>query len=271
MNLFQSPRRLHVNGVAIWAPRLPGWESARAILSGSEASAETPAKRPSPELLPPNERRRAPDTVAVALEVALAACRSADLAPASLSSVFSSTHGDLAITDYMCATLASAPAQLSPTRFHNSVHNAAAGYWTIGADCARPYTAITAGAHSFGAGFLEASAQALSSGENILFVFYDIDARGPLATMALSSGLLSAAVIVGPQRGPRTVADLDLTLHAADGLVASRARAGNAALVAGNASESCLPFMEAIALGGARDILCLAGPNLGLTLSLRPT
>ena len=269
MNLFQSPRRLHVNGVAIWAPRLPGWERARAILSGSETAPATPASRPSPELLPPNERRRAPDTVAVALEVALAACQSADLAPASLSCVFGSTHGDLAITDYMCATLASAPAQLSPTRFHNSVHNAAAGYWTIGAGCARPYTAISAGPHTFGAGFLEASAQALSGGENILFVSYDIDARGPLASMAPSSGLLSAAVIVGPQRGPRAVADLDLSLHAADGLVPSRARDGNAALVAGNASESCIPFMEALALGGARDILCLAGPTLGLTLSLR--
>jgi len=270
VNGFQGPRRLHVNGVAMWAPHLPGWERARVILSGGEAAPTAPATRPSPELLPPNERRRAPDTVAVALEVALAACRNADLEPASLSCVFGSTHGDLGITDYMCSTLASAPAQLSPTRFHNSVHNAAAGYWTIGANCARPYTAISAGVHTFGVGFLEASAQALSSDENILFVCYDIDARGPLATMAPSNGLLSSALIVGPKRGPRALADLDLTLHSADGLIASRARTGNAALVAGNASESCLPFMEALALGGTRDILCLAAPSLGLTLSLQP-
>jgi len=270
VNLFQAPCRLHVNGVAMWAPRLPGWERARTILSGGEAAPTLPATRPSPELLPPNERRRAPDTVAVALEVALAACRNADLEPTALSCVFGSTHGDLAITDYMCSTLASTPAQLSPTRFHNSVHNAAAGYWTIGADCVRPYTAISAGAYTFGAGLLEASAQALSSGENILFVCYDIDARGPLATMAPSNGLLSSALVLGPQHGPRVLAALDLTLNTADGLIASRARAGNAALVAGNASETCLPFMEALALGGERDIVCLAAPGLGLTLSLRP-
>ena len=48
--------------------------------------------------MPPTERRRAPDTVAVALEAALAACRSANLSPASLPCVFSSMHGDLAIT-----------------------------------------------------------------------------------------------------------------------------------------------------------------------------
>ena len=66
--------------------------------------------RPSPQLLAPNERRRAPDTVAVALEVALAACTAAGRDPRTLPSVFASTHGDLAITDYMCATLAERPA-----------------------------------------------------------------------------------------------------------------------------------------------------------------
>jgi hypothetical protein len=269
VKLFESPQRLCVNGVALWAPRLPGWERARAILSGNEPAPTMPATRPAPELLPPNERRRAQDSVALALEVALAACRNAGFSPASLSCVFGSTHGDLAITDYMCRTLASAPAQLSPTRFHNSVHNAAAGYWTIGAACARPYTAISAGTYTFGAGLLEASAQALSGGEDILFVSYDIDARGPLASMAPSNGLLASAVIVGPRRGAHSLADFELTLHAEDGLVASRARAENAALVAGNASESCLPLLEALALGGAHDIVCLAGPGLGLALSLR--
>src|SRR5690349_21990941 len=64
------------------------------------------AARPAPQLLPPNERRRAPDSVAVALESALAACHGAQLEPSSLGCVFGSTHGDLAITDYMCTTLA---------------------------------------------------------------------------------------------------------------------------------------------------------------------
>ena len=191
---------------------LPGWPLAREILAGREAVPSAAAGRPAPELLPPNERRRAPDTVAVALEAALAACRSADLAPASLACVFSSTHGDLAITDYMCATLASTPAQLSPTRFHNSVHNAAAGYWTIAAECTRPYTALSAGEHTFGAALLEASVQALSTAQNILLVTYDIDARGPLAAMAPSKGLLSAALVLGPQRGPHALAHFDLTL-----------------------------------------------------------
>jgi hypothetical protein len=89
------------------------------------------AERPQAMLLPPNERRRAPDTVALALQVAQTACANARRDPALLPTVFASTYGDMAITDYMCGTLAKTPTMLSPTRFHNSVHNAAAGYWSI--------------------------------------------------------------------------------------------------------------------------------------------
>lgn len=268
MNLFTSPGRLYVNGAALWASRLPGWTRAREILAGREVAPAAALGRPAPELLPPNERRRAPDTVAVALEAALAACKSADLSPASLACVFSSTHGDLAITDYMCATLASTPAQLSPTRFHNSVHNAAAGYWTIAAECTRPYTALSAGEHTFGAALLEASVQALSTAQNILLVTYDIDARGPLAAMVPSKGLLSAALVLGPARGPHALAHFDLALTQGT-LTPSQARPENAALIAGNASEACLPFMEALALGGAREVRCLAARTLGLTLQMQ--
>ena len=132
-----------VAGIGFWADGVPSWDDARAFAAGG-ALPEGAPKRPSPGLLAPNERRRAPGTVAVALEVAQAACAAAGRDPATLPSVFASTHGDLAITDYMCATLADAPAEISPTRFHNSVHNAAAGYWTIGTGCLRPATAVSA-------------------------------------------------------------------------------------------------------------------------------
>ena len=268
--LLAQPARLYVNGVALWAPLLPGWERARNILAGEEPAPTEPAPRPTPELLPPTERRRAPDTVSVALEAAAAACKSAQLAPAALPCVFSSMHGDLAITDYMCATMASTPALVSPTRFHNSVHNAAAGYWTIAAGCTRPYTALSAGDFSFGAGLLETCVQALAGGEDILYVAYDIDARGPLAPVARSKHLLAAGLVISPQRGPRAIARFDLELLARDGLVASHARPQNAALVAGNSTESCLPLMEALALGGAHELLCLATATLGLAMKLQP-
>src|SRR5262249_34983041 len=148
-------------------------------------------------------------------------------------------------------------------------HNAAAGYWTIAADCTRPYTSLSAGEQSFGAGLLETCVQALAGHENVLLVAYDIDARGPLAPVANSKGLLSIALIVSPERGPNAIAHFDLGVVAGNGQVASRARPENAALVAGNSTESGLPFLEALALGGANDLLVLATPTLGLKIRMQ--
>ena len=76
----------YVEGIAFWAPRLPGWDVARAVIRGEQAAPEPPAPRPAPTLLAPTERRRAPDTVALALEVAARACEAAGATPAELPS-----------------------------------------------------------------------------------------------------------------------------------------------------------------------------------------
>jgi uncharacterized repeat protein (TIGR01451 family) len=63
---------------------------------------------------------------------------------ASSPSVFSSAHGDLAIVDALCRSLAQDPQLLSPMRFHNSVHNATSGYWAIGCRSREASTAVAA-------------------------------------------------------------------------------------------------------------------------------
>ena len=182
-----------VEGVAFWAPTLPGWPTARAAFRGDGAPADPPAKRPAPELLAAAERRRAPDTVALALEVAAAAVREAGLEPNSLPSIFTSAHGDLAVNDYMCRTLASQPTLISPTKFHNSVHNAAAGYWTIGTGCMAASSALTAFDASFAAGLLEAATQCATDARPVLLVAFDVEATGSLATVTTSHGIVAAA------------------------------------------------------------------------------
>ncbi|MGH8238254.1 MAG: beta-ketoacyl synthase chain length factor, partial [Steroidobacteraceae bacterium] len=77
-----------IEGVAFWHTRLPGWATARAVIGGEQAAPAAAATRPTPSLLAPTERRRAPDTVALALEVAARACEAAGRSPAQLRSVF---------------------------------------------------------------------------------------------------------------------------------------------------------------------------------------
>jgi hypothetical protein len=234
-----------VAGVGFWARGLPGWDAARAYAADGLLPEAAPA-RPSPQLLAPNERRRAPETVAVALEVALAACTAAGRDPATLSSVFASTHGDLAITDYMCATLVDDPRAISPTKFHNSVHNAAAGYWTIGAGAMTPATAVSAFDASFAQGLVEAMAQLATGTEAVLLVGYDSTATGPLARTSRSEGLLGGALVLvaGPVTGaPR----LRVRLGEEDARDADARHGPLSHLLTGNAMAPMLPVFELLA------------------------
>lgn len=236
-----------IEGVALWAPQLPGWDIARQVMRGMQAPPEAVASRPTPHLLAPTERRRAPDTVAVALEVAARACESAGRAPAELPSVFASTYGDLGISDYMCSTLAQTPALISPIKFHNSVHNAAAGYWSIGTRSSAAYTAISAYQYTFAAGLLEAATQVVCDGKPVLYVAFDVEARGPLRSVAPSRGVMGVALVLGPRESAQANRQLALRLETVERLDLSPAQTAAATIVHENALAPCLPFFEAFA------------------------
>jgi hypothetical protein len=251
--------RVAIEGVSFWASRLPGWDIAQAVIRGEQPAPETASARPSPTLLAPTERRRAPDTVAIALEVAARACEAAGRKPADLPSVFASTHGDTAISDYMCATLATTPTLISPIKFHNSVHNAAAGYWSIGTGSVAPYTAISAYQYTFGAGLLEAATQVVCEHRPVLYVVFDIEAKGALATMAASRGLFGAALVLAPVAHQQQHRKMILTTETLSSLGPTPARSAAARLVADNAMAPCLPLFEVLACSSPRTIrLCLS-------------
>lgn len=263
-------RALYVEGIGFWASRLPGWDIARQVLRGKAQAPETPAQRPAPALLPPAERRRAPGTVAVALEVAARACESAGRDPKTLPSVFASTHGDLAISDAICATLAKTPSLTSPTRFHNSVHNAAAGYWTIGTGCVKPYTALSGYFSTFGQGLLESAVQASCGNTAVLYVAYDIEARGPVETMQPSRGVLAGALVISPEPRARHVARLMWEVREEPKPQSTAPRAENARLVEGNAMAGALTLFEALADEMERDVALALSPLLALQMRVTP-
>lgn len=252
-----------IEGIGFWASGLPSWDAARAFANDGVLPADAPS-RPSPGLLAPNERRRAPETVAIALEVAQAACEAAGRDAALLPSVFASTHGDLAITDYMCATLASDPRNLSPTRFHNSVHNAAAGYWTIGAGAMQPATAISAFDASFAQGLLEALVQLDSGSDAVLLVAYDSQSAGPIAKVSPSVGLLGAALVLS--RHARAGAPR-LQVQLTDGDAAAEGTGALARHARGNAMAPMLPLFDALARNGDHAML-RAGPGRTMRVAI---
>jgi len=252
-----------IDGIAFWSPSLPGWAQAAPVLRGEAVAGAPAARRPSPELLPPAERRRAPDAVALALEVATHAVARSGRRADELLSVFTSAHGDLAVTDAICRTLVDAPRAMSPTRFHNSVHNAASGYWGIATGCQRASTALSGFDASFAAGLLEALVQCAAEHAPVLLVGCDTEATGALASTNDSRGLLGVALVLVPARGPRTQAALRAQLQAGPAaarpasLDPARATRGGAAAgppagspidaLRANAIADALPLFEALA------------------------
>ena len=121
---------------AFWAPTLPGWDAARAAFRGEGALAEPPAKRPRPQCCrrPSGAARPTPSRSRSRWRPPAWPLPAAQAADAALRVRLGARRPRRSTTT--CArTLASAPTLLSPTKFHNSVHNAAAGYWTIGTGC----------------------------------------------------------------------------------------------------------------------------------------
>ncbi|RDI98878.1 hypothetical protein DVT68_10255 [Dyella solisilvae] len=213
-----SALQVYLEGVGVWSAALADFAALKARVHGEEVT--PPAARPPATRLPANERRRAPESVLLAVEVAGQAVAMSGRDAAELLCVFSSTYGDQLISDYMCATLAQAPAELSPTRFHNSVHNAPAGYWTIATGCQAASSAISAGHASFGAGLLEAATLCVAEQRPVLLVCSDIAGHGPLGDMSGSLASFGCALVLAPQVDARSLYRLDLTLmpHAAESL-----------------------------------------------------
>ena len=260
---------LYIEGPAFWSATLPGWEIASAVFRGDGAPTDPPAKRPSPQLLAPAERRRAPDTVALALEVAGAAVAASGRNAADLPCVFVSAHGDLGINDYMCATLATDPLLLSPIKFHNSVHNAAVGYWTIGTGCMAASNSLAAYESSFASGLLEAAAQCAADQRAVLLAGYDMPAVGALASVTTSREMLAVALVLSPTRSARTVASFEWTL-AAGALPATPVRSDAARALQVNAMADALPLFEALARGESESLALPLSATLSLQVQLQP-
>jgi hypothetical protein len=178
-----APLALRITGIGTWAPGAPDWQHLRGVLRGESVHADDAPARPAGAMLAAAERRRAPDGVRLAAEVAAQATSMAGIDASTVPCIFASTHGEIGITDYVCETLARAPLELSPTKFHNSVLNAPAGYWTIATGCTAASSAVSAHHRSFAGGLLEAAVFACS---------------GPLVEMTRTTLAFGAALVLAP-------------------------------------------------------------------------
>jgi hypothetical protein len=261
-----APLDIGIEGIGVWSAQLPSWEVGRDILCGKVDKVVAGATRPAPSLLAPTERRRAQEAVLIAIEVAQQACAMAGRDPRELPNVFASAYGDLQINDYLCATLAGDPKDMSPTKFHNSVHNAPAGYWSIATGCMASSTALGAGAATFGAGLLEAALLAHTESCAVLLAAYDIAAVGPLADVVPCQAAFAVALVLAPV-SQRAMARLLLQCEHATAELAPEADVLHASCRDNPAARS-LPLLTCLARRTPGTQLLTAGPALNLRMEI---
>lgn len=173
--------KVFVKSVGLCAPGLDGWEVAEATLAGKAPYEKTDVVLKPLTMLPANERRRSVYSVRLALQVATEAVKNAGADAGRLQTVFASSLGDTDVMNKLCLTLKDSERAVSPTIFHNSVHNAPAGYWGIGTGAMSASTSVAGGDNSFAVGLTEAVAQVSITGEDTLFVAYDMVVPYPLS------------------------------------------------------------------------------------------
>ena len=240
-----SPPAACLVGLGVLGPGLAGWSAAAPILTGDAPWTPEPTVLAAPALLPAAERRRAVRVVKLALAVGLEAVAAAGADAAQLATVFASSGGDGENCHQICETLASSDRQISPTRFHNSVHNAASGYWSIATGATAPSAVLCAFDGSFAAGLLDALVQVAVTRAPCLLIAYDADYPEPLRAARPVPDAFGVALLLAPEPGPGMIGRLSAQLTAAP--AESLAAAGLETLRRAIPAARSLPLLAAIA------------------------
>jgi len=201
-----------VDGVGLLGPGLSDWPAACAVLKGETFYDPRPTVLPAPDSLPPTERRRTGRVVKLALAVGHEAASRAAVHPSHLPTVFSSSGADGQICHEICEVLATSDRQLSPTRFHNSVHNVAAGYWSIANGARAPSNCLCGFDASFAAGLLEALTQVAVERMPCLLIAYDTPYPEPLFAKRPIPDAFGVALLLSTEPRSGSLARITATL-----------------------------------------------------------
>ena len=238
--------RAFIEGVGLCGPGLNGWAKSRASLAGVEPYQMTPVVVPPCELLPANERRRMVTTVKLALAVGIEALADAKREATEIPTIFTSSGGDGETVHQILQTLALPEREISPTRFHNSVHNAPAGYWNIATQSRAASTSLCCHDFSFAAGLLEAMTMLTADECPVALIAYDLPYPEPLHAVRPIDSLFGVALILTPQSTSSSRWSLALEISEGPAQVTTIPNPHLEQLRQGNPAARSLPLLAAL-------------------------
>ena len=257
-----------IEGIGLLGPGFKDWPQGAAVLAGTLPYVGEPTGLPPPAGLPPAERRRTGPSVKLALGLGQQAAAASGMDAAALPTIFTASSGDGHNYHMICEALASDDPLISPTRFHNSVHNAAAGYWGIASGAMAASNVLCARDGSFGAGLLDALCQVAVDREACMLIAYDTDYPEPLRSHRPIPDAFGLALVLLPEPTPRSLARLDVTL--AEAPASRMADPALERLRQGVPAARALPLLQALALGGPHEVVIDYLDDLRLRVAVTP-
>lgn len=258
-----------IRGVGLLAHGLIGWDAGRAVLAGLSSFRPDAVPEPDATMLPPNERRRSSDCVRWAVHVAQEAMTQSGLDPGDVPTVFASSGGEMGVFDKLCRTLTTPERTVSPTLFHQSVHNAAAGYWGIATAGQQSSTALSCYDDSFAAGLLEAVTMMCVERCPVLLVAYDLAVPSPLSQARPITAGFAVALVLAPSTAV-SPAVMRMRLEACEDEPSCLEHPVLERVRQDNPAARSLPLLSAIAKGGERIVRLGLLESLQLLVELGP-
>lgn len=238
-----------VRSIGLIGPGLTGFDRSHGVLAGEQAHQPSALPALKSSLLPANERRRVSMTIRLALHVAEEAIAAANGERPVAAAIFASASGDTQIVHAICEALTQPDRPVSPTQFHNSVHNAPAGYWSIATASMAPSTSLSARDETFSAALLDAAVRLVSAQGPVLLVAYDIAPPHPLRAARPIQQPFAVAFVLAPERSAGARAALRLSLAEGEP-VTLMDDPGLEALRTDNPAARSLPLLCQLAIGG---------------------
>ena len=256
--------RVFIEGIGLVGPGLDGWPAARAVLAGAEPYESKPIRLQPATLLPPAERRRSGTTVKLAIAVGVEALAQAGRDASDMPMVFAASSGDGETIHETLSVLATQQREVSPTRFHNSVHNAPSGYWALATGSRVPSVSLCAFDGTFAAGLLEAAVQATVQDHPVTLIAYDVPYPEPLHAVRPIDTMFGMALVLTPDRTDRALAALTIEMADAAPDVTRMADVALERLRLANPAARALPLLAAIA---RRDTATIRLDGIDITVT----
>lgn len=239
---------VHVRGHAFWAP---GYSSLDAFEAGE---IDESLKRPAIAFVESRMKRATSLMTRMSVHCVASAIESSDLPLDGCATVFGSEHGEIQIAVDQMVMMQDGEGRISPARFKNSVHNTAAGLFSIAANNKGFTTALAAGADTFPLSLLEAMAL-LKAGDAKHAVVVVADEPLPEPIEDASSHAAMAIALALSTEGPGPALSLPMLSSAKTGA---------------SPSQVPEPFAEHCGAAAYRLLMALRGGERGKVL-LNPT